>query len=466
MSRGKHFAWLGSTAFLVVALSTIALASSHVRIVRLSSVEGQVKIDRAAGAGLERAILNTPIVEGTRLVTGSDGLAEVEFENESALRLTGDSQVKFTELQMSDSGAKINHFEIAKGLVYLDTASKGDDIYRVSTGKTSLLVHRDTVMRLSATADKLQVAVLKGDVQLENQAQPVSIHKKQTLTVDLQKPAEYAVANGTEADRFDNWNKEREDYSRTYAENDGYSGPTRAYGLQDLNYYGNFFYANGYGYAWQPYGFAGSMINWSPYSNGAWMFYPGMGYSWASAYPWGWLPFHYGSWAYLNGAGWAWLPGGGYSGGQWYASNFLVAPRITRVPEHWAIPAPPAILAGNTAPKTVLVGSTDRALTIPGGRIPPEFASVIPGRTPLTAGTHGFARAEANVNGNHAVFADTNNLHQGHVFAPRSDGLSSLHGPNIGGMFSGSREGMVSPSAVHTGIGNGSANASSGGAHK
>ena len=79
--------------------------------------------------------------------------------------------------------------------------------------------------------------------------------------------------------------------------------------LQDLNYYGDFFYANGYGYVWQPFGFANSMVGWDPYSNGAWMFYPGMGYSFASAYPWGWLPYHYGSWAFINGAGWAWVPG-------------------------------------------------------------------------------------------------------------------------------------------------------------
>ena len=47
----------------------------------------------------------------------------------------------------------------------------------------------------------------------------------------------------------------------------------------------------------------------NPYSAGAWMFNNGLGYSFASAYPWGWLPYHYGSWAYLPNAGWARLPG-------------------------------------------------------------------------------------------------------------------------------------------------------------
>ena len=143
------------------------------------------------------------------------------------------------------------------------------------------------------------------------------------------------MAKGIEEVRYDNWNKERQDYSKTYADNQGYGGPNRGYGLQDLNYYGDFFYANGYGYVWQPYGFANSMVGWNPYSNGAWMFYPGMGYSFASAYPWGWLPFHYGSWAYHQ---WRRMGMGSRDAttGQWYEQWLPdVYPRVTKAPAGW-----------------------------------------------------------------------------------------------------------------------------------
>src|ERR1700761_4590361 len=247
-------------AFVVLAASVATLAESHVRIVRLSSGEGTVRRTRA-GQGVERAILNTPIVEGTRLITGSDGLAEVEFENQSALRLTENSEVKFSQLLMNDAGAKTNRMTVEKGLVYLDTASKGQDNYVVTVGDQSLVVGRDTMMRINATADQLQVAVFKGEAQVDGQGQQVVVHKKETLTVDLKGAPQYAIAKGVEQNQFDNWNKEREDYSKTYADNQGYGGPNRAYGLQDLNYYGDFFYAGGYGYVWQPYGFAGSMVD-------------------------------------------------------------------------------------------------------------------------------------------------------------------------------------------------------------
>jgi hypothetical protein len=428
MSRHHRFPWLALSVFALLT-SIAVFASSHVRIVRLSSVEGQVQMDRGNAEGLERAILNTPIVEGTRLVTGSDGLAEVEFENESALRITDNSEVKFSQLLMNDAGAKINQFEVVKGTVYLDAASKGDDVYRVKVGDTSLVAHRDTVMRISATPEQLKVAVFKGDVQLEGGSQPVSIKKKETLTVDATDTAKYSVTNGTETVRYDAWNKEREDYKKTYAENAGYGGPNRGFGLQDLNYYGDFFYASGYGYAWQPYGFAGSMLNWDPYSNGAWMFYPGMGYSWISAYPWGWLPFHYGSWAFINGAGWAWLPGGGYNG-TWYAGNFLAVPKITRAPAGWTAAAPPAQLGTSNAPRTVFVGkvATTNALTVPGGRIPPTFGSVVAGRSATTAS--GFVKPNPQAHTGVSTTA-LGGAHQGHVFAAPAVHAVSLH--EIGG---------------------------------
>jgi len=404
MKKRAGFLSLTFTAFVLAAVS-VASAESHVRIVRLSSVEGPVHMDRATGEGLERAIMNTPVTQGMKLATGSDGLAEVEFENQSALRLTQDSEIKFTQLSMDDSGAKVNRIEVVKGLVYLDSISKGDDVYHVTVGGADLLVRRDTVMRLDASADKIQVAVFKGDVQLETKSPPVTIQKNETLTFDSGNAVSATVAKGTEPVRFDSWNKEREAYTKTYADNTGYGGPNRGFGMQDLNYYGDFFYANGYGYVWQPYGFAGAMSSWDPYSNGAWGFAPGLGYTFASGYPWGWLPYHYGSWAFLNGAGWAWVPGGHY-GGQWYANNFQTVPKVVKAPAGWTAPAPPVSRAAGTP--TVLVGKTaSGSPSIPGGRIPPKFGSVIaPHSAGPAAASHGFASPDTrNVAASHSTFA-------------------------------------------------------------
>ena len=85
MAKRAEYALVMMTVVLLAVVS--AQATSHVRIVRLSYESGSVRMDRATGQGLERALLNSPIVEGSRIVTGNDGLAEVEFENNSVVRI-------------------------------------------------------------------------------------------------------------------------------------------------------------------------------------------------------------------------------------------------------------------------------------------------------------------------------------------------------------------------------------------
>ena len=428
MSGRVGFA-LSSIAAIVLIAALGAQAESHVRIVRLSFVDGQVQIAHA-DQGLDRAVLNTPIVEGTRIVTRGDGLAEVEFEDQSALRVAENSEVKFRRLSLTDTGAKVDEIEVVRGVVFFDIRSKSEDVYHAIAGGQTFLIRRNTVVRFSAAPDQLQVAVLHGDVELENSAQQLSVKKNETLTLDPNQPDGYKVTHGTEPLPVDAWNKERDAYSNAYAGQSS-AGPHSGYGLQDLNYYGEYFYAPGYGYVWQPYGFADSMIGWNPYMNGAWAFVPGLGYSWASAYPWGWLPFHYGSWAFLGGGvGWAWVPGGYH--GQWYANNFQSTPVITRPPSGWQPLSVPAAPSGTANAPTILVGRAAVAPAyVPGGRIPPNFAAVIPGRS-FNGTRNGFAspnvRSELSINHSGISPNTVRSASTGHVFAtPRgASGVSGL----------------------------------------
>ena len=430
----------------VFAAAAAAFAESHVRIVRLSYLSGQVQTDRATGAGLERAILNTPITQGVRVVTGNDGLAEVEFENESALRIAENSEIQFLALSMNEYGAKTNEIEVVKGVVYLDARSKGDDIYRLKTGDSTFLLQRDTQLRLEANRGQVQVAVFKGNVQLVDQ-QMVNVKHKETITLDPGNPSEYKIAAGAEPLPADAWNRERESYQEAYANNSGNPGPRVGYGLQDLNYYGNFFMANGYGYVWQPYGFANSMVGFDPYSMGAWLFSPGLGYSFASQYPWGWLPYHYGSWAFLGGGiGWAWVPGGHYGNG-WYGSGFHATPVVAKAPAGWTAATPPAVTAAQSVKPTVLVGRANSTGFIAGGRIPPTFSSVIHG------GPGGATAAAKSFNSAAVPKSAVND----HVFTTRYNAFAGGHTTQSGHVFAVPVPVMASPMAVGPGYSAGAA---------
>jgi len=407
-----------------------AQAESHVRIIRLSYVDGQVQMDRATGQGLERAILNTPITEGARLVTGNDGLAEVEFENNSTVRLGENSEVLFTRLVVNDEGAKVNEIQVVKGTAYFATKGNKDDIYRATIGDSTFLIHRDTQLRMSDDTGKPTVAVMKGEAELQNQ-QGVKITKKETLTVDPGNSAGYEIAKGTDASPLDRWNQERDAYQASYSYNNVGAGPRMSgFGYSDLSYYGGWSFVPGLGLAWQPYG-ASNWLGWNPYVCGAWVFSPFWGYAWASSYPWGWLPYHYGSWSYVNGSGWFWYPGqtNTYHNG-WSSTGFQNAPVVTRGPAGFHPPASPPLPNSAASASTVRVGMLSNAPAyLPGGRVPPDFRSVIPGSKATVPSA--FVAPHRNASVFVPATAHTQN-HSGHVFIAPPSRVAS-YGPAEGG---------------------------------
>jgi len=432
---------MGYALSALIALMSVAWlgaqAESHVRIIRLSYIDGSVQMDRATGLGLEKAILNSPVTEGMRIITGANGLAEVEFENNSTLRLGESSEVRFTKLLVNNAGAKVNEVDVVKGTVYFNTKGSKEDVYRASVGNSTFLIHRDAAVRLSDDSGKPTLAVLKGEADLENQPQEVKIRKKETLTVDPNSTAGYEIAKGVEAAPLDRWNSERSAYQNAYSYNSmGGASKLNAFGYSDLSYYGGWFNLAGIGMAWQPYGVS-NWMGWDPYMAGAWSFYPGFGYMWASAYPWGWLPYHYGSWSFVNGAGWYWVPGAGNTyGNGWYYTNFQTAPVVYGPAGYQPPTKPPAVSAAASYAPTVKVGTIGNLPAyIPGGREIPNFRSVVPGS--ITAASTGIGAgptprrgtavvaprtqsstlpSSAMQHSNSDAFA-SHNFH-GHVFAP------------------------------------------------
>src|SRR5438046_7681806 len=114
MSTHKITVLLAS-AVLACSLTVPIVAESQARIVRLSQVDGDIQIDRNAGQGYEKAFLNSPITEGTKLRAGQEARAEVEFEDGSTLRITPGTAVEFLELTSSDCGARTSYVRHTQG---------------------------------------------------------------------------------------------------------------------------------------------------------------------------------------------------------------------------------------------------------------------------------------------------------------------------------------------------------------
>ena len=61
------------------------------RAVRLSYVEGEVRLYQGSEMLAEKALANTPLFEGARVDTGNDGRAEIQFEDGSVARISPQS---------------------------------------------------------------------------------------------------------------------------------------------------------------------------------------------------------------------------------------------------------------------------------------------------------------------------------------------------------------------------------------
>jgi hypothetical protein len=351
---GKGLLLLGALVCLVWVVPAAAL-DTNVRIVRLSFVSGDVQLDRGQGQGFERAILNTPMVRGNRLwARGDDALAEVEFEDGSTLRLTPGATVEFRDLSLRGSGEKFSLVELANGTAYFDVRNRMGD-FRVSFGGQEISVPHAARFRVFGDNGQFKVAVYRGNLNVRSGDHQVEVQNGETFSLDLSDPSRYNLARSIAEGSYDDWNQERQNYVQSYSAASTYSAdsyyssfsPDYSYGLADLAYYGNYFYAPAWGWVWRPY-YVGA--GWNPFLDGAWMWYPQFGYTWISPYPWGWMPYRYGAWNFIPGYGWCWMPGGA----TW--NKFAAVPVVSHPPVNWvALRAPSAPLAAGAA-RVVTVG--------------------------------------------------------------------------------------------------------------
>ena len=319
---------------------------SHVRIVRLSYVEGRVQLSHQQSSGFENATMNMPLVQGDQVRTGQDGWVEIQLENSSIIRLAPESQITLTVLTRFPSGATATEVNLDEGEgEFAASATDEDGPFRVNVRQRTISLKRTSRFRVTTiNSDPLEVAVWKGEVSLSNpeDAQEVSIRKGEIFTIDPQDPGHYDLENNAQADDLDKWSGERDQYLSTYASNNNNNSINTQspyqYGVSDLSYYGQYSNVVGCGYCWQPYGVS---ADWDPFMNGYWMNSP-WGFTWVSAYPWGWMPYRFGQWIFVPGLGWRWRPG------VW--NRWAAFPHVVNAPAGFRPPSPPAVGAKTTAP--------------------------------------------------------------------------------------------------------------------
>ena len=413
---------LAAAACALLALP--ALADSQARIVRLSDVQGSVQIDKNTGLGFENAFLNLPVTQGAQLKTLENGRAEVEFEDGSTLRLAPSTSIEFSTLGLSDAGKHQSVINLSEGMVYVNWLGKSGDQLTLNFSHEQVALDHAAHFRVDASAEAANLAVFKGDVEADGPGGKVMVSKNKTATFDAANNDQYTLESKITEAPLDTWDKESIAYHDQYAKNN--SSPY-GYGASDLGYYGSYTNVSGYGTMWQPF-FTG--VGWDPFMDGVWSWYPGYGYMFASAYPWGWMPYYYGNWMYVPGFGWMWQPG--------YWNNWNTTPRFSgTTPPHFH-----PLVAPTGTTKAVAVGK--------GGVVSPAGSSHLFVR----AGSAGLGIPRGSVNN----LGHLNSQVAKNGFAPVHSapqfGASSGHASGFGGGGSHSSSapsmGHASSPSVHT----------------
>jgi FecR protein len=304
--------FLAATALPALAVDSASSDTgvSKIRVVRLSEVKGAVKMDRAIGRGMEPAVANMPIVESSMLRT-DQGVAEVEFEDNSTLRMAPDTVIKFEQLERLTTGATTSSVRVLRGTAYVSLAKTRGNSFDLKFAKQNLSLEPGSHVRLELEDAQAKLAVLDGNVSLDGARGAEEIARKRTMTFRLADQSEPTMEKQVASEPYDSWDQTATGYHARTAAYSALSSTPYSYGLNDMMYYGSFTDSNGCGSMWRPYFTSAA---WDPFSNGSWAYYSGAGYSWVSPYPWGWTPYHYGSWSFCPGAGWGWQPGGGWNG--------------------------------------------------------------------------------------------------------------------------------------------------------
>ena len=306
---------LAAAAGAVFALPARANANanddsfSYARIVRLSLAEGDVQVVRPNTSNKwEPAVVNMPLQQGFA-IGANDGRAEIEFEHGGMMWLSVDSVAQFTELALSDGG-RITQISVSRGTATFAANLAPSDSFLVTTPAFQIKAAGNSEFRVDAFDDGGSVSELKGRVSvlsLVSATAPADLAKGQTFAVRDGGKNQLALKPNPSPDDWDKWVRDRLN-AATYGEQQAtpYANAPVSYGLADLSMFGNWNYFPGYGYGWQPFGMT---AGWAPFTDGQWMFYSGMGWTWVSGEPWGWMPYHFGSWAFSPSYGYIWVPG-------------------------------------------------------------------------------------------------------------------------------------------------------------
>jgi uncharacterized protein DUF6600/FecR-like protein len=295
-TRTRIFALLLGAAALVLA--GWATADPPSRVARLGYMTGAVSWSPAGENDWVLATMNRPLITGDRLWVDARARAELQVGS-AVIRMSGSTSV--TLLNLEDRVAQV---QLSQGTLNIRVRRLGpNEVIEIATPNLAYSIRRPGRYRIEvdAAGDATTVVVREGQAEVYGERAAYRVNAGQTYRFFGTDLRDYEYVDAPRADEFDRWSSERDRRGSVSAR---YVSPD-VIGYEDLDEYGSWRLAQGYGNVWVPTRVASG---WAPYRDGHWAWVDPWGWTWVDDAPWGFAVSHYGRWANISGT-WSWVPG-------------------------------------------------------------------------------------------------------------------------------------------------------------
>ena len=277
---------------LLLAVLVAASANAGARrYARVGEVQGAPGVQVHAADAWRTAVRNLPLIETSRIQTGPQDRIEVELDDGSFLRLSGDALAELSDYTELSTGQRVTLISIDHGVAYFTGEPRVHDTLSLALPGTQITLRQGSRIRLAAYPQSSNAAVLEGSVKFTTPGMEMDLRAGQFIQVYAGASDHFTLLREIPKMEADEWSEGRDK-----------SGA--GYGQWDLDRSGGWVQTPESGLVWKPR----TEENWRPFRDGRWEWYDEAGYTWVAREPWGWLPYHYGRWLQDPQLGWVWSP--------------------------------------------------------------------------------------------------------------------------------------------------------------
>ena len=270
------------------------------RVARLNFMQGSVSFQPGGEGDWVTAVPNRPLTTGDNLWADKDSRAELHVGSTS-IRMGSETSITFLDLDDQTTQLRLSAGSLIVRVRHLDDGNN----FELDTPNLAFTLLQPGEYRVDVNPDGSQTVttVWRGRGEVTGGGASYTVIAGQRAVFNGTEQLDHEIEQLPARDDFDSWSSSR-DQREERAESANYISP-EVTGYEDLDDYGRWHYAAGYGPVWAPVSVA---PGWAPYRFGHWVWVDPWGWTWVDDAPWGFAPFHYGRWAFVTG-GWCWVPG-------------------------------------------------------------------------------------------------------------------------------------------------------------